>query len=389
MVADKWSIAEDLGSLLFPRADKSMGLENIAQRLAAVERWIDRWLRFARYGLRLIGPLIAILAVWILSEWASASTGFWPSRLAQSGLSVIVVLALAAILCVIPLQVVQYAARIGLVPKVLRDPGLAPIKNYLKRCASGTISVFDEKGAKVDQSTFASPWAILLMSSHRRFRGIRLIGATRPYPNPLAVERPKGAQPLATEVLHPIVNLLIDQRRTVVAIDQSINIAVRQQYLHFVAEFRRDVAAMATPAQGGGNSFDVQGDSPVHWPCQFEQTDFDIRFRIFSENVLPTEPKVQSGQLKKYQIAVGYARVLWFKEPKKTIAEMSDDLGKLIAGKTDGWAGLRSKSSSTAWIKSVISGTGEYAFIKERMLAIEYDLAGYDGVQLEDYRLLF
>jgi Viral (Superfamily 1) RNA helicase len=222
MDANKWSMVEDLGSLLVPRADKSVGLENISRRLAAVERWIDRWLRFARYGLRFIGPLIAILAVWILSEWASAPTGFWPSRLAQSGLSVIVALAFAATICVIPIQAMQYAAQVGLVPKVLRDPGLAPIKDYLKRCASGTISVFDKKGAKVDQSTFASPWAILLVPSHRRFRGIRLIGATRPYPDPLAVERPKGAQPRVPQVLQPTVNVLIDRRSTVVAIDQSV-----------------------------------------------------------------------------------------------------------------------------------------------------------------------
>jgi hypothetical protein len=389
MDANKWSMVEDLGSLLVPRADKSVGLENISRRLAAVERWIDRWLRFARYGLRFIGPLIAILAVWILSEWASAPTGFWPSRVAQSGLSVIVALAFAATICVIPIQAMQYAARVGLVPKVLRDPGLAPIKNYLKRCASGTISVFDKKGAKVDQSTFASPWAILLVSSHRRFRGIRLIGATRPYPDPLAVERPKGAQPRVPQVLQPTVNVLIDRRSTVVAIDQSVNIAVELQYLQFVSEFRRDMATMATSGRGGDNGLDAHGAAMVHWPCQFEQTDFDIRFRIFSETVLPKEPKVQGHQLKKYQIAVAYARVLWFKEPEQTIDDMSVELGKLIADKTGGWAGLRRQSTSTAWIRSVISGTGDYAFIKERMQAIEYDLAEYDGVQLEDYRLLF
>jgi hypothetical protein len=78
------------------------------------------------------------------------------------------------------------------------------------------------------------------------------------------------------------------------------------------------------------------------------------------------------------------ARRIWLADPTKDIALVATAIGKMVKSNTDGWAGLQ-RSNSIDWIKSVISGTGNYAFVKEAFKAISYDPAEYDNAQ---YRLL-
>ena len=124
--------------------------------------------------------------------------------------------------------------------------------------------------------------------------------------------------------------------------------------------------------------------SVVRWPCVFEENDFQIRLKIFSGKVLRGMAKVQPHQIEKYVIAVVSARRIWMANPHEDITDLAEAIGKLVKANSDGWAGLR-KSDSTAWIKALIGGTGNYAFVKEVFNAISYDPAGHDDAQ---YRLI-
>lgn len=303
----------------------------------------------------------------LFSLGVAATSGFddWPV-LAVTGLfSVSFILSRRAPLLV-QAQILEWSSRAP-----LNDPKLRPLRDYLDGASGMLEPLHDQDGNAVDPEFLKNPWAVLLFSEREDIRQLPTHGSRGlirvRYPKWLTVSRSSsqvlskapahGTPPASTAPDHGNAN--IDQRDEVFPVAAS-------------------PLANASEAIGSSNSVE-------RWPCAFDDTDFDIRLRIFEDTALcHARPTVKSHQIKKYVIAILLARRIWLDDPQMEIVDVATDIGKKVASNTDGYAGLNS-SNSIQWIKSVIGGTGEYANVKTAFTDISYDPAEHGD---EQYRLL-
>ncbi len=279
----------------------------------------------------------------------------------------------------------------------LNDSRLAPLKAYLEHAAKAPQLLHDQDGNAVAPEFLLSPWAVLLFSEKaimrqlptsgskglRRVRYAKWLMADRPPAAPVPQAASGSSAPVTVMVDRSVTN--IDQRTQTLTIAQHNTIHQTSNHFEFVTRIAAQADAVAgVPIDHAREDAD-SALAEERWPCQFDDTDFHIRLKIFEATALcNARPSVKPFQIKKYVIAILSARRFWLADPHEDIADVAEKVGKLIASNTDGWAGLQ-QSNSTGWIKSVIGGTGNYAFVRAAFTEISYDPAEHDDAQ---YRLL-
>ena len=279
----------------------------------------------------------------------------------------------------------------------MNDERLAPLKAYLAAAAMKPDPLHDHDGNVVAVEFLRNPWAVLLFSEReeirrlpttgsnglRRVRYAKWLVADRPTAMALPESIDSAAPPVTIVVDRSIMN--IDQRTQHLTIEQHNTTHQTTNHFEFVTRISAQVDAMAGRPSDEMQDEPVDGSVEDRWPCKFDEADFSIRLKIFGASALcKARPTVKPHQIMKYVIAVLAARRIWLANPHEDIVVVAGKIGKLIKSNTDGWAGLQ-HSHSTDWIKPVIGGTGNYAFVKEVFNAISYDPAEHDDAQ---YRLL-
>lgn len=385
-----WTILDDLAFQLCPE-DIPRGREQIRDALADCERWIDRRIEWLK---RICWTAIATFMSSLAAMSASAFD-LWPSDWTSDIL--IGGSALVWGLCVAMPVWVQKATIDWSSRAPLNDGRLAPLKAYLEQAAKNRQPLHDKDGNPVKPNFLLNPWAVLLFSEREEIRRLPTTGSKGGrrvrHAQWLRVEKPPVSALPQIEKDDPApLTIIVD--RSVTKIDrrtQNLTIAQHnttyQTSNHF--EFVTRIAAQADAVAGGVAINEREDAESVptedRWPCVFDDRDFDIRLEIFEATALcKARPSVKPYQIRKYVTAVLSARRIWLVNPHKDIADVAQELGSLIASNTDGWAGL-GKSHSIDWIKSVIGGTGNYAFVRQVFTEISYDPAEHDDPQ---YRLL-
>lgn len=356
-LANSRIILDDLADQLSPD-DLLQGRAHIRAALADCERWIDRritWLSKASWmtGTASLFSLCVAAVVGFKDGPVLASTAFFAGTF--------ILLRRAPLL--VQARILDWSSRTP-----LNDPRLHPLRDYLHRASDALEPLHDQDGNAVEPEFLLNPWAVLLFSEREDIRrlptqGSRDLVRVR-YPKWLTASRPSPEASREAPVPNPAVTQAPGK------LDLS----------HTDIDQREQVAPVA--AFSFGNASEASGGTPPleRWPCAFDDTDFDIRLRIFEGSALcKARPTVKSHQIKKYVIAIQEARRLWLADPLKEIVDVATDIGKKVASNTDGYAGLNS-SNSIQWIKSVVGGTGEYADVKTAFTDISYDPAEHgDG----------
>lgn len=361
-LANSSIILDDLADQLCPD-DLLQGRAQIRAALADCERWIDRrldWLSKASWmtGTASIFSLCVAAVVGFNDGPVLASTAFFAGAF--------ILLRRAPLL--VQARILDWSSRTP-----LNNPRLHPLRDYLHRASDALEPLHDQDGNAVAAAFLRNPWAVLLFSEREDIRRLPTLGSRGlvrlRYPKWLTASRPS----LEVSRETPIPNPAPPPAPTY--LDRS----------HTDIDPREQVAPIAALSFGDANEA-IGGTPPVErWPCAFDDTDFDIRLRIFEASALcKARPTVKSHQIRKYVIAILLARRIWLADPLKEIVDVATDIGKKVASNTDGYAGLNS-SNSIQWIKSVIGGTGEYANVKTAFTDISYDPAERGDAQ---YRLL-
>lgn len=385
----RWSIFEDLANQHCPH-DIRRGRAQIREDLAFCEDWIERWITRLN---RIRWSAIAVFATSVAAMVASAF-GLWPSGpwFTVTAGSVLVWGLCVAAPAWLQTPFLGWSKRFP-----LNDERLGVLKAYLSAAAASTEPLHDHDGNAVASDFLMNPWAVLLFSEREEIRqlptfGLKGLQRVR-YAKWLSTDRPFANElPQVTGSAAPSVTILfdrsvtnIDQRNQHLTVEQRSTTIQTNNHFHFITQISAQADAMARRAPEEGRTEHGAGPTKVRWPCAFEDADFLIRLKIFEAKALcSAKETVEPNQIKKYVIAVLAARRIWLADPTEDIALVATAIGKLVKSNTDGWAGLQ-KSNSIDWIKSVISGTGNYAFVKEVFRAISYDPAEYDDAQ---YRLL-
>lgn len=387
---NSWTILDDLAFQLCPE-DIPRGREQIRDALADCERWIDRrikWLNRIRWTA--IGTFMSSLAT-----ISASAIDLWPSDWTSDIL--IGGSALVWGLCVAMPVWIQKATFDWSSRAPLNDSRLAPLKAYLEQAAKAREPLHDQDGNAVKPDFLLTPWAVLLFSEReeirrlpttgskglRRVRHAKWLKVEKPHVTALPQIEEDDPAPLTIMVDRSVTN--IDRRTQNVTIAQHNTTYQTSNHFEFVSR----IAAQADAVAGGAAINEREDAESIaieeRWPCVFDDRDFDIRLEIFEANALcKARPSVKPHQIRKYVIAVLSARRIWLANPQKDIADVAEELGVLIASNTNGMAGL-GKTHSIDWIKSVIGGTGNYAFVRRVFAEISYDPAEYDDPQ---YRLL-
>jgi len=385
----RWSIFEDLANQHCPD-DIRRGRAQIRDDLAVCEAWIERWItRLNRIRWSAIAVFATSVAAMVANEF-----GLWPSG---PWLTIVAGSVLVWGICVaapvwLQTPFLGWSKRFP-----LNDERLDALKAYLSAAAASTEPLHDHDGNAVASDFLMNPWAVLLFSEReeirqlpsfglkglRRVRYAKWLSADRPFTNELPQVTGNAAPSVTILFDRSVTN--IDQRTQHLTLAQRNTTIQTNNHVQFISQISAQADAMARRAPEDGRTEHDAGPAKVRWPCTFEDADFHIRLQIFETKALcGAKESVEPNQIKKYVIAVLAARRRWLADPTADIALVASEIGRLVKSNTDGWAGLQ-KSNSTDWIKSVISGTGNYAFVKEAFKAISYDPAEYDNAQ---YRLL-
>ncbi|GGI87049.1 hypothetical protein GCM10007973_24360 [Polymorphobacter multimanifer] len=385
----RWSIFEDLANQHCPD-DIRRGRAQIRDELAVCEAWIERWTtrlnRIRRIAIAVVATSIAVMV--------ANAFGLWPSGpwLTVAAGSVLVWGICVAAPVWLQMPFLGWSKRFP-----LSDERLDALKAYLSAAAASTEPLHAHDGNAVASDFLMNPWAVLLFSEReeirqlptfgskglRRVRYAKWLTTDRPFANELPQVMGTAAPPVTILLDRSVTN--IDRRTQHLTVEQRSTTIQTNNHFQFITQISAQADAMARRAPEDGRTEHDASPAKVRWPCTFEDADFLIRLQIFETTALcEAKQRVEPHQIKKYVIAVLTARRLWLANPTKDIASVAEEIGELVKSNTDGWAGLR-KSDSIDWIKPVISGTGNYAFVKEVFSAISYDTAEYDNAQ---YRLL-
>ena len=389
----RWTIQDDLAFRLCPD-DLANGHAQIRDALTEGEAWLDhrmRWLHSARWTAA--ASFVASGAALLASQF-----GLWPAAWTSGPLAAFSALVWG--LCEaapvwVQSSIFDWGARFP-----LNARRLAPLREYLAAAAASSAPLHDLEGNVVAPEFLLNPWAVLLFSEREEIRRLPTVGAQGlrrvRYGKLLLAEMPtalalpgatppdtnRKASPVTIVIDRSVTN--IDQRRQRLTLEQRNTNVQTTNHFEFVTRISAQATDMARSPINGEIDASDGVLSVVRWPCVFEENDFQIRLKIFSGKVLRGMAKVQPHQIEKYVIAVVSARRIWMANPHEDITDLAEAIGKLVKANSDGWTGLR-KSDSTAWIKALIGGTGNYAFVKEVFNAISYDPAGHDDAQ---YRLI-
>ena len=384
---------DDLAFQLCPD-DLANGHAQIRDALAGGEAWLDhrmRLLRSARWTAT--ASFVASGAALVASQF-----GQWPVEWTSgplAGFSALVWGFCGAAPVWVQNSIFAWGSRFP-----LNARPLAPLREYLAAAAASSTPLHDLEGNVVAPEFLRNPWAVLLFSEREEIRRLPTVGAQRlrrvRYGQLLLAEMPtalalQGATPPDTNRQASPVTIVIDrsvtnidQRRQRLTLEQRNTNVQTTNHFEFVTRISAQAADMARSPINGEIDASNGVHSVVRWPCVFEDDDFQIRLKIFSGKDLRGLAKVQPHQIEKYVIVIVSARRIWMTNPHEDITDLAETIGKLVKANSDGWTGLR-KSDSTAWIKALIGGTGNYAFVKEVFNAISYDPAGHDDAQ---YRLI-
>jgi hypothetical protein len=244
------------------------------------------------------------------------------------------------------------------------DPLLENPKGYLRDQATLKGDLFTQDGKFADRNILLRPWALLFLTNNcdlyalPRMNGPR--GTVLRYAAGLALRRPVVPTVTNVHANATQLNLYVDQRTTVttyVSLTEVLN------HYHFVTQIRKDVARYAKPPKSEKKETDPR-KGKSRWPCAFDVDEYEGRLLIFKRDILPKHDKVESHQIDKYVAAIDGARAHWAKHARTPIAKLAAKLGPIIAKRTNGSVGL-GESDSPAWIRSLIGGTGQYAFVRE------------------------
>jgi hypothetical protein len=360
-LANSWTIFDDLADQRCPD-DLLQGRAQIRAALADCEHWIDRrikWLSKASWmtGAASVSSL-GIAAITDLSDGpALATTAFFAGAF--------ILLRRAPLL--VQTRFLDWSSR-----PPLNDPKLRPLRDYLDRASGMLEPLHDQDGNAVEKEFLQNPWAVLLFSEREEIRQLPTRGSKGRirvrYPKWLTVSRSSpqvlseapahGTPPAPTDPDHG--NADIDQREKVSPVAAS---------------------PLANASEPTGSS-----SSKERWPCAFDDTDFEIRLRIFKDTeFVKVKPAIKPHLVKKYVIAIEQARTIWMLTPSAHISAVAEEVGTLVAKGTNGYSGLTNKQS-VDWIRPLIAGTGKYKHLKEVFAEISYDPAEYGDGQ---YRLLF
>jgi hypothetical protein len=385
------TIRDDLALKLYP-SDISAGRIQIREAIAGCERWFDNrtnWLNLIRWG--------AIASFTLSSADIMANQFRWPliwPLAASAAFSMCVCSLCIAAPVLVQNSFIDWNSRFP-----LNDRLLAPLKAYLSEAAANPIPLHDHEGNPVTPEFLKNPWAVLLFSEREEIRRMPTYGEQGilrvRYSKWLTVERSSKlavAQSVVSDTPQPVTILIdlsvtnIDRRTQQLTVDQRTkNVYITNHFAFFTHVISQvDKVVVSNRPDGEPTKSEATG-LEQRWPCEFDEIDFFIRLKLLGESELcKARSSIRPYQIKKYVIAVLAARRIWDVDRKTKIADLAKTIGKLVKSNTDGWAGLN-QSDSTDWIKAVIGGTGNYAFVKETFNSISYDPSKHDGAQ---YHLL-
>jgi hypothetical protein len=273
-------------------------------------------------------------------------------------------------------------------PNVFGDAALEPLKTYLSQLADSDRRIVSVKGEAIDRAILKSDWALLYLTDADEFQALpRLVGKgiwIKHYSSRLLVEKPPLLRALDRREKVQQVHFHLDNRSIAITINQQLDVTEVHNHFEFVTRLRENAAPIPSRNVQMPASKPTPPNFLKRWPCTFDDDDYEIRLLIFRTETLPKLTQVKSHQFQKYVVAIDGARKYWLEDQNLTIDKLAEKLGSLVAKSSDKYAGLN-QSASVAWIRSLISGQGKYAFVKESFEAIQYDPEQYQAVQ---YRML-
>jgi hypothetical protein len=264
------------------------------------------------------------------------------------------------------------------------DPLLENPKGYLRDQATLKGDLLTQDGKFADRNILLSPWALLYLTNNCDLYALpRLIGprgSVQRYPAGLALRRPVEPNVTSVHASATQLNVYVDQRSTITT---HVSLTEVLNHYHFVTQIRKDVARYAKPPKSVKKETD-QRKGKSRWPCAFGNDEYEGRLLIFKRDILPKHDKVESHQIDKYVAVIDGARAHWTNHPRTSIENLAAKLGSIIAKRTNGSVGL-GESDSPAWIRSLIGGTGQYAFVRE---LFESDKCAPQQSEPVQYRLI-
>ncbi len=268
------------------------------------------------------------------------------------------------------------------------DEKLEKLREYLDTLADSERIVTTIGHREIERDILRKDWALLYLTTTAKLHALPILTGVditlESYAEGLFVERPLLPPAISETPKITSVNVYVDQRTSNMTVVQNVEINLVRTYYHFITRLRKTFdeaqasVEVPTPDQKLGRK------RPVRWPCEFEDADYEIRLFKFKETPIPGLARIEPDEIEKYAIVIDGARRHWQKNSGTSIEKLAVMLGDIVEKATGCHAGLN-KTHSVAWIRSVIGGTGEYAFVRTSFSAIQIDPSEFKYIQ---YQLL-
>lgn len=370
MNAIYWSLADDCAHWLCP-GDLDAGRRELRAAIAEFETWFLRarlrW-KQVRIG---AGAFFTTSALALVLQYNAAGI----STIDTTACAVAFALAVWAATWKLP-RLIQQLSINWVKHHPFNCPKIEKLRNYLNFLANSERPLTAKDGTLVARDILRKEWALLFLTSNAKLHALPIFSdidtELDSYPDGLFVERPTMLPANVAPNQAPIINLYVDQRASNLTLNHNVDQSALHTHYHFITQLRQDFSATDMPPQTGSTDQTSRTKKNVRWPCEFEKDDYELRLYKFERISLLDGKMIDSHKMQKFVIAIDGARSHWSRNAKMSIDELAEILGALVAKKTDGFAGLN-RSLSVSWIKSVIGGTGEYAFVKTAFYAIQND----------------
>jgi hypothetical protein len=380
--SEKWSIREDCANWLCS-GNIHAGHSERKRLIAALQKYSE--IRYVRWQKAKMATSALSLSSACYAAYRLVSAGIAESTLEIGWASI--AFAAASVTWNLP-SILQQLPENWRCLRVFDDEALQPLRHYLRQLTNSDRKLVTTKGEVVDRAILNSDWALLYLTDVTELYDLPRLASNgilmKRYRSELLVEMSPAPPTIAETEKTDHVHLHFNHQSIAATLSQLLDVSEVHNHFELVTRLREEVTADAARDINTTECEVPSSESSNRWPCRFENDDYEIRLLKFRSEVLPKLDKVKPHLFQKYVAAIDGARNHWLDDPNIGVDDLAVKLGPLVAKSSDEFAGLN-RSQSVAWIRSLISGYGKYAFVRETFEAIQYDPEQYQDVQ---YRLL-